>query len=179
MWDQKSQHGVTSTERTPAKQDEEVGARAGEGLAGVRKGNTGTAESLGALCQGEVAGEDTGCPGGLYLASSASPREGSTAPKHGVPHSHSWACVPQLLHFTGRGQAPCRKSLCEEPCQWTDLAGAPKSQCGPGSHLGVPVWANAEVAVGFGETLWWVCGDRISGEREEADSSGTSAVWRW
>lgn len=59
-------------------------------------------------------------------------------------------------------------------------AGGQTWQEPPRASVGLAhIWANAEVAVGFGETLWWVCGDRLSGEREEADSSGTSAVWRW
>lgn len=61
--EQKSQHGVTSTEGTLAQRDTEVGAKAGGGLAGLGRCNTGIAKSLGALCEGEVAAEDAGCPG--------------------------------------------------------------------------------------------------------------------
>lgn len=44
--------------------------------------------------------------------------------------------------------------------------------CVPGSSLGGPV-PGAEVALGVGETFCWMCGNRISGGREEGDPSWT------
>lgn len=145
MWEQKSQDGVTSTEKTPAKQDEEVGARAGEGLPGVGNGNTGTAESLGALCQGEVAAEDTGCPWGLCFVPRASPREGSTAPRHGVPCSHSWTRVPRIFRFTERGRPRAKSRYVK------NHAGGQKWQEPPRAGVGLAyIWVSLS-----GPTLRW------------------------
>lgn len=163
MWEQKSQHGVTSTERTPAKQDQEVGARAGEGFAGVGKGNTGTAESLGALCQmrwqqrtlavpgdsalypGLPPGRDlqcqgTACPaaahGHVCLKYSTSQKEGRPCAESHYVKNHAGGQKWQEPPRAGVGLAHIWVFLSGPTLRWQLVLGRPCGGCVGTEYLG-------------------------------------------